>query len=296
MDSFFSNLKNNIVTTVIDNVAKVKPTLKDSKFLKEGVLTSEEFIQAGDFLVTKCGTWAWERGEASKAFSYLPLDKQFLITRNVPCHARVKSLEATKSEYDAVKIDGDDGADWVSYKDAEEGEAIGEIPDNSKKVEVTQVDDDDDDDDGVAYDMETFEDSNNVLQEDDAALKIAEDNILKTRTYDISITYDNYYQTPRLWLFGYDENRKPLKPEQIFQDISEDHAKKTVTLDTHPHLQIPCVYIHPCKHAEVMKKIVQRLVDDGREPRIDHYLLIFLKFISAVIPTIEHDYTLQMDL
>ena len=31
------------------------------------------------------------------------------------------------------------------------------------------------------------------------------DKILRTRTYDLSITYDKYYQTPRIWLFGYDE-------------------------------------------------------------------------------------------
>ena len=29
--------------------------------------------------------------------------------------------------------------------------------------------------------------------------------ILRTRTYDLNITYDKYYQTPRLWLFGYNE-------------------------------------------------------------------------------------------
>ena len=28
---------------------------------------------------------------------------------------------------------------------------------------------------------------------------------MQTRTYDLTITYDNYYRTPRLWLFGYDE-------------------------------------------------------------------------------------------
>lgn len=39
---FFSNVKNNLVTTIIDNVAKVKPVLTSSKFLKEGVLTAEE--------------------------------------------------------------------------------------------------------------------------------------------------------------------------------------------------------------------------------------------------------------
>ena len=34
-----------------------------------------------------------------------------------------------------------------------------------------------------------------------------EGGILSTRTYDLNITYDKYYQTPRLWLFGYDEVR-----------------------------------------------------------------------------------------
>ena len=31
------------------------------------------------------------------------------------------------------------------------------------------------------------------------------EDILRTRTYDLHITYDKYYQTPRLWLTGYDE-------------------------------------------------------------------------------------------
>ena len=39
-----------------------------------------------------------------------------------------------------------------------------------------------------------------------------EDAILQTRTYDLYITYDKYYQTPRLWLFGYDE----VQTENIF--------------------------------------------------------------------------------
>ena len=32
-----------------------------------------------------------------------------------------------------------------------------------------------------------------------------------------------------MWLFGYDENGSPLKPESIFDDIMQDYAKKTVT-------------------------------------------------------------------
>jgi ubiquitin-like-conjugating enzyme ATG3 len=44
--------------------------------------------------------------------------------------------------------------------------------------------------------------------EDDVVLVDgANDNLVATRTYDLTITYDRYYQTPRFWLFGYDEVR-----------------------------------------------------------------------------------------
>ena len=36
----------------------------------------------------------------------------------------------------------------------------------------------------------------------------SESGVLQTRTYDLNISYDKYYQTPRLWLYGYDEVRR----------------------------------------------------------------------------------------
>ena len=47
-------------------------------------------------------------------------------------------------------------------------------------------------------------------------------DIVPTRTYDLNITYDKYYQTPRLWLCGYDENQRPLSIEQMYEDIRSD--------------------------------------------------------------------------
>ena len=41
------------------------------------------------------------------------------------------------------------------------------------------------------------------------------DHIVATRTYDLMITYDKYYQVPRFWLIGYDEDRQPLKASQV---------------------------------------------------------------------------------
>ncbi len=74
--------------------------------------------------------------------------------------------------------------------------------------------------------------------------------IVPTRTYDLNITYDKYYQTPRLWLSGYDEKRQPLTVDQMYEDFSQDHAKRTVTMETHPHLPgPPMASVHPCRYA-----------------------------------------------
>jgi ubiquitin-like-conjugating enzyme ATG3 len=122
---------------------------------------------------------------------------------------------------------------------------------------------------------------------------VDDDVIVKTRTYDISITYDKYYQTPRVWLNGYDENRLVLKPSKSLEDISADHAQKTVTIDPHPHTGVSSASIHPCKHGSVMKKLIDMAdAEQGSSLTVDSYLFVFLKFIAAVIPTIEYDYTL----
>jgi ubiquitin-like-conjugating enzyme ATG3 len=120
-----------------------------------------------------------------------------------------------------------------------------------------------------------------------------DDNIfIPTRTYDLNITYDNYYRTPRLWLSGYDENNRPLSIEQMYDDISEDHAKKTVTFETHPHIPGTLMAsIHPCRHAEVMKKLINLVAESGKDLDVHSYLMVFLKFVQSVIPTIEYDYT-----
>jgi hypothetical protein len=37
----------------------VMPVLSTSQFKDKGVLTPEEFVEAGDLLVLKCPTWSW---------------------------------------------------------------------------------------------------------------------------------------------------------------------------------------------------------------------------------------------
>jgi len=112
----------------------------------------------------------------------------------------------------------------------------------------------------------------------------------------LSICYENYYHTPKLWLCGFSEDGRLLSPTEMFEDISGDHANKTVTLAEHPHLGDLYAFIHPCKHAEVMKKFIDKMIINGNPPRADKYLFIFLKFLGAVIPTISYDSTFEIGL
>jgi len=99
-------------------------------------------------------------------------------------------------------------------------------------------------------------------------------NLLQVRTYDCLISYDKHYQTPRFWLFGYDEvsspgldneqeadlqNKTPLSPTQVFQDVPSDYAFKTMTMEAFPHSGAQLASVHPCKHASVMKKFIDRM-------------------------------------
>ncbi|XP_068635151.1 autophagy-related protein 3-like [Aristolochia californica] len=284
-----------------------------SAFKEKGVLSISEFVLAGNNLVSKCPTWSWEAGEPSKKKSYLPADKQYLITRNVPCLRRAISVE---EEYEAaggeVLLDNEDNDGWLATHgkpreakgDEEENLPTMEALDISKGRTIQSIPSYFGGEEEDIPDMAAYEDAENVLETDAATLGSTyfvahepdDDNILRTRTYDVSITYDKYYQTPRVWLTGYDESRMPLKPELVLEDVSQDHAHKTVTIEDHPHLPGKHASVHPCRHGAVMKKIIDVLMSRGVEPEVDKYLFLFLKFMGSVVPTIEYDYTIDFDL
>jgi len=127
---------------------------------------------------------------------------------------------------------------------------------------------------------------------DNAMADDGDDDVLRTRTYDLYITYDHFYRTPRVWLSGYDEQMKPLQPEQVFEDISADHAHKTVTFDEFPHMPgVQMAYIHPCKHASVMKKIIARQMENAGSAaniQVEQYLILFIKFMYLHVMDFEH--------
>ena len=272
------------------------------------VLTPEEFLAAGDQLVRACPTWQWEGGEPAKRRSFLPEDKQYLVTRNVPCLKRAAAFEGMEDAAPDVDLDGDE---WVATAEAPNGGKDEDAVDMSLAAGPERKgaaagaapapggggggEDSDDD----IPDMADFEEAD---EEDDAAAQPAPggggegggDSIVKTRTYDLSITYDKYYQTPRFWLIGYDEDRQLLDPEKVYEDVSADHARKTITIDPHPHLSMASASIHPCKHSKVMKKIMGHMEEGGSALQVEAYMILFLKFIASIVPTIEYDYSLAV--
>ncbi|KAK9804182.1 hypothetical protein WJX73_009883 [Symbiochloris irregularis] len=277
----------------------VLPVRRDSAFKEQGVLTPEEFVLSGDHLVRTCPTWAWQAGDPKKARAYLPEDKQFLITRNVPSNKRAAAVEnygeqaEQASEAEAVDEEG-----WFStpgqHPDLGQPEHIPDMSSERPHPQTAPAKANPDDDIPDINDLE-LDDSEQPTTSQAGPSTAAEedDDIMHTRTYDLMITYDKYYQVPRFWLSGYDEGRQPLQPAQILEDVSEEHARKTITVDPFPHSSASAASIHPCKHAPVMRKLMGRAEADGRAFRVDDYMILFLKFIASVIPTIQYDYTMS---
>ena len=173
------------------------PARTTSAFLEKGVLTPEEFVRAGDELVYRCPTWNWEGVstgmDPKKVRDYLPPDKQYLITRGVPCQTRSVEQEVT---LEAVDGGGDDSEQWmvsevVSQKPKniedefdildEEGEVLETKPPAAPKLDKAAQDDE-------YADMDGFDD-NDVIQDmdQDVVQQEEDDNVLRVRTYDLSM-------------------------------------------------------------------------------------------------------------
>jgi ubiquitin-like-conjugating enzyme ATG3 len=70
--------------------------------------------------------------------------------------------------------------------------------------------------DDIAANQSNDKDTNIFASGQYVVMNEPEDNVHKVRSYDLSITYDFYFQTPRLWLIGYSEEGQVLKEEEIF--------------------------------------------------------------------------------
>jgi len=257
--SMFAGISNKIQNTYRGAYSGVFAPHKDSKFIEKGVLTPSEFLVAGDQLVQMCPTWQWKSAvDAKYRRIEFPEDNQFLYTR-VICHKRVEdSINCKTVEHNLEEEFGD-------------GWAMAEVEDINKENE------------------EIIDDNNNNTD------FVVVGNGSQIRFYELTITYDFYYTTPRFWLVGYTEDNVPLSYKEMFEDITADYANKTVTYETHPYLGTNQLSIHPCKHANVMKHFIDIASENGVNIEVSQAMFIFLKFIASVMPTMEYDLSINID-
>ncbi len=112
------------------------------------------------------------------------------------------------------------------------------------------------------------------------------------RFYIMYIIYDEYYYTPRMFFSATDIEGKPIDNESIKEDIQKEYLDKTLTIEPFPFFEnVSMATVHPCKHANVLKSMSDSMRESGQKIESHFALLIFLKFISSVIPTVEFDMT-----
>jgi ubiquitin-like-conjugating enzyme ATG3 len=275
-----NKLKHSIYEKYKEIVISLTNPISRSEFQNSGKLTPNEFIDAGDMLIQKFPAWEWCSGKLDITPS-LPQNKKYLKLSCVPSKTRSISDEIVSLEKDGWEI-----TEFQNIKSHQNNENENENENESKNKSISDSDSDNDF-------IVNIEKNNNM------------------RLYNLSVIYDPYYATPRLYLIGYDSQSNPLTGDLMMEDVFATNREKTVTIEMHPFLKIPCMSIHPCRHAETMKRILQQmeekiiyeqeLLNIPKIKQIQFFfpasmsLFIFLKFMSSVIPTIEYDVSLGIE-
>jgi ubiquitin-like-conjugating enzyme ATG3 len=177
------NVLHSTLSTWRDRLAPITHT---STFRSTGQITPEEFVLAGDYLVYKFPTWSWsDASSPSKRVAYLPPDKQFLVTRGVPCHRRLDDNFAGDAGREDVMVrdgfgpslgagggggggdDDDDG--WLRTGGGMSDSHEARIKDVRTMDDSGNVGEKDDDEEEEIPDMEDDEDDEEAIIRDPSA-------------------------------------------------------------------------------------------------------------------------------
>ena len=267
-----------------DVVSYISPTLKQSKFYTEGILTPEEFILSGDYLVEKCPTWKWCSAKENLYISALPKDKQYLVT-TVKSDSRAGDF-LKNNEITEVQLEDD----WV-----EENVKISNKEEQPKKENNLNDNLNLDNPENLKAQNKIEKKENEVKEIDDFEIIDNDtDENTKMRTYDVSVTYDFYYCVPRMWLVGYDYKGRPLTANEMKEDVMPEYRNKTVTIEPQTCTGIKNISVHPCRHSQLIKKMINDFQSSGRKMEIHMTILLFLKFLQSVVPTVQYDFTMDI--
>ncbi|ODQ65791.1 hypothetical protein NADFUDRAFT_24471 [Nadsonia fulvescens var. elongata DSM 6958] len=236
------------------------PISHTSTFRQTGEITPDEFIQAGDYLVDKFPTWAWGSVSPSKCKDFLPADKQYLVTKHVPSHIRASSFDGGVNEGVEGNLDQEveDEEGWTSTfnnwsSNHRSSQGRDQSPPQSSSIDI-----------GGEQDIDIGLEEEDLEEEDTDAVAILpySNSALgqsSNRAYNLYIAYSTSYRVPKMYLSGFNADGAPLSPEQMFEDIIGEYKQKTVTIEKAPFLEdITVISIHPCRHANVMKVLLDR--------------------------------------
>ena len=280
-----NNISHKLFKGYQDIVTRFTPTLKQSKFYTEGILTPDEFILAGDYLVEKCKTWKWYSAKENHFNSSLPKDKQFLLTTVKSDSRALDFINANNTE--EIKLEDDWGEEDLMLITKEKKE-------NNKKEIDSEINLENSDDINNENNRKEEKEKKEKKEINDFEIIDNDDENDKRRTYDVSVTYDLYYCVPRMWLVGYDSKGRLLTANEMKEDVMPEYRNKTVTIEPHPCTGIKNISVHPCRHSLLLKKMIKDFQTSGRKVEIDQTIILFLKFLQSVVPTVQYDYTMDI--
>ena len=240
----------------------VIPDLKDSNFLETGMLTKDEFKLSCNKLIKMDSTWSWmKEGECLMKKRILCNKIQLEQDHNVDEDINVYNLKDTPETIEATQTNVEISHEPEQNSDTESDDFLAEF------------------------------ETQDLVENDAATIKIDYDNLDKSHYYNVSITYDQYYRTPRIWFEGIDSGGNMLSQQEIYSDFMVEYIKVSLTLELHPIMDMNYISVHPCKHAYAMQKMFAFELEkkDESEVKIEDYLVHFLKFASCVIPQLEFD-------
>tara|TARA_B100001094_G_C18194140_1_gene809404 strand:- start:4229 stop:5005 length:777 start_codon:yes stop_codon:yes gene_type:complete len=237
----------------------VKPLAKGDNIKSTGELTIEQFIEAGDKLIKLNPKWIWSSGTEKN--KYLPNNKQFLIMREVECINNNNSINIINEKEKIIIENKNNNYNTNNNKDEEE------VFDDNYDIDLD-------------VDLENLIDYN-----DDDCVIVSDTKTDDKRYYDIHIIYDMYFNTPRVYLFGYNYNGDPISYNRMLDDVQQEYVSNTLTLEKHPHISLSCLSLHPCKHSNTMKNLIKNI----KNFKNNLYLVLFIKIISSLIPKLNYD-------
>lgn len=141
---------------------KLAPISHTSTFRDTGQITPDEFVLAGDYLVYKFPSWSWaDAATPAKRVPHLPVGKQFLVTRGVPCHRQLDDNFAGDSGKEDTVVDGmedDEGDGWLRTGSSTSDNHVAKVRDVRTVDESGNVNAGEQDDDEEIPDMEDDDD------------------------------------------------------------------------------------------------------------------------------------------